>query len=115
MSTDGQPWGLLEWALTALFTGLVSGGAFVWRLVMRIEKLETGHNRHDEEIEAMRNANDATMLRLAERFGQLHEDHFRLREAMGAVPTRADLRDLEDRLTLRLSALSDRIDRAMDA
>jgi hypothetical protein len=80
-----------------------------------MQKLESGQERHQDEIEAMRNANDATMLRLAERFSQLHEDHFRLREAMGAVPTRADLRDLEDRLTLRLSALSDRIDRAIDA
>ncbi len=115
MSTDGQPWGLLEWMLTLTSTSLISGGAFVWRLMMRIQDLETGQERHQDEIEAMRNANDATMLRLAERFSQLHEDHFRLREAMGAVPTRADLRDLEDRLTLRLSALSDRIDRAIDA
>jgi hypothetical protein len=115
MSNDGQPWGLLEWLLTLLSTGLVSGAAFVWRLELRMQKLETGQERHQDEIEAMRNANDATMLRLAERFSQLHEDHFRLREAMGAVPTRADLRDLEDRLTLRLSALSDRIDRAIDA
>jgi hypothetical protein len=115
MSTESQPWGLLEWALTALFTGLVSASAFIWRLVMRIEKLETGQSRHEEEIEAMRKANDATLLRLTERISQLHEDHFRLREAMGAMPTRADLRDLEDRLTLRLSTISDRIDRAIDA
>ena len=115
MTTDAQPWGLWEWALTLLSTSIVSGAAFTWRLMTRIQKLESGQDRHQDEIEAMRNANDATMLRLAERFSQLHEDHFRLREAMGAVPTRADLRDLEDRLTLRLSALSDRIDRAIDA
>jgi hypothetical protein len=81
----------------------------------RIEKLEASYGRHRDEIEAMRNANDGTMLRLAERFTQLHEDHFRLRETMGAMPTRSDLRDLEDRLADRLSALSDRIDRAIDA
>ncbi|MDE3176676.1 MAG: hypothetical protein KGM15_11300 [Pseudomonadota bacterium] len=114
-SGEGQAWGILEWALTFSLTIVASIGAFVWRLMMRIEKLEANHERHQEELEAMRNANDATMLRLAERFGQLHEDHFRLREAMGAMPTRTDLRDLEDRLTVRLSALSDRIDRAIDA
>jgi hypothetical protein len=113
-SGEGQAWGVLEWALTFSLTTIASVGAFVWRLVMRIEKLEASHERHQEELEAMRNANDATMLRLAERFGQLHEDHFRLREAMGAMPTRTDLRDLEDRLTVRLSALSDRIDRVID-
>jgi hypothetical protein len=55
------------------------------------------------------------MLRMAERFAQLHDDHFRLRETMGAMPTRVDLRDLEERLTVRLTALSERIDRAIDA
>ena len=114
-SGEGQAWGLLEWVITFSLTTIASVSAFVWRLMMRIEKLEVSHERHQEELEAMRNANDATMLRLAERFGQLHEDHFRLREAMGAMPTRTDLRALEDRLTVRLSALSDRIDRAIDA
>src|ERR1700712_3478549 len=106
---EGEAWGLLEWALTLFATTVASVGAFIWRLMMRIEKLETSHERHREELEAMRNANDATMLRLAERFAQLHEDHFRLRETMGAMPTRVDLRDLEDRLTVRLAGLSDRI------
>ena len=112
---DGETWGVLQWGLTLILTAVGSGAAFVWRLMMRIEKLEENHDRHRDELEAMRNANDATMLRLAERFSQLHEDHFRLREAMGAMPTRSDLRDLEDRLTDRLAALSDRIDRAIDA
>ena len=111
-SNDGESWGVLQWGLTVLITGIASSGAFVWRLIMRIEKLESGHARHQDEIETMRSASDATMLRMAERFGQLHDDHFRLRETMGAMPTRTDLRDLEDRLAVRLTALSERIDRA---
>ena len=113
-SNDGQPWGLLEWGLTSLSTALVSGAAFIWRLLIRIERLESSQKRQRDELDVMRSAGDAAMLRLAERLGQLHEDHFRLREAVGAMPTRGDLRDLEERLTLRLSALSDRIDRVID-
>lgn len=112
---EGQNWGLLQWALTLLITTVASGFAFVWRLVVRIERLESSQVRQREEFEALRDANDATMLRLAERFAQLHDDHFRLREAVGALPTRSDMRDLEDRLAARLTALSDRIDRAIDA
>jgi hypothetical protein len=114
-SNDGQPWGLLQWGFTVLSTALVSSGAFVWRFLIRMERLESNHVRQRDELEEIRSANDASMLRLAERLGQLHEDHFRLREAVGAMPTRSDLRDLEERLTLRLSALSDRIDRVIDA
>ncbi len=113
-SGEGQNWGLAQWALTLLVTSIVSGFAFVWRLVMRLEKLETSQSRQRDEFLLLRDASDATMLRLAERFGQLHDDHFRLREAMGAMPTRSDLRELEDRLAVRLTALSDRIDRAID-
>lgn len=112
---EGQNWGLLQWALTLIVTTVVSGTAFVWRLVMRIDKLETSHVRQRDEFETLRDANDVTLLRLAERFAQLHDDHFRLREAMGAMPTRSDLRELEGRLAVRLTALSDRIDRAIDA
>ena len=114
-ASEGQNWGLLQWALTLLITAVASGIAFVWRLMIRIEKLESVQGRQRDEFEALRDANDATMLRLAERFAQLHDDHFRLREAMGAMPTRSDLHELEDRLAVRLTALSDRIDRAIDA
>jgi hypothetical protein len=114
-SNDGQPWGLLQWGFTVFSTVFVSGAAFVWRLLLRIEKLEINHTRQRDELEAARNASDAAMLRLAERLAQLHEDQSRLREAVGAMPTRGDLHDLEERLTFRLSALSDRIDRVIDA
>lgn len=114
-SNESPSWGVLQWAVTIVFTAVASSAAFVWRLVMRVEKLETGHARHRDELETMRSASDATMLRMAERFEQLHDDHFRLRETMGAMPTRLDLRDLEDRLASRLTAISERIDRAIDA
>jgi len=112
---EGQNWGLLQWALTVLVTSVASGFAFVWRLAIRVEKLESVQGRQCDEFETLRDAIDATLLRLAERFAQLHDDHFRLREAMGAMPTRSDLRELEDRLAARLTVLSDRIDRAIDA
>ena len=114
-ANGNENWGLLEWAMSGLATLVGSGFAFLWRLMLRIEKLESNQERRGVELDALREASDTAMLRLAERFAQLHDDHFRLREAMGAVPTRADLRELEDRLTDRLSALSERIDRAMDA
>ena len=113
-SNENQEWGFLQWALTFLATTVASCGAFVWRLMLRIEKLETAQVRHRDDLDAMRGANDAAMLRFAERFAQLHDDHFRLREAMGAVPTRVDLRELEDRLADRLAGLSDRLDRVID-
>ena len=54
------------------------------------------------------------MLRLAERQAQVHDDNSRIREAVGALPTRSDLRDLEDRLIELLSALSGRVDRSLE-
>lgn len=114
-ANGNETWGLVEWALGGLATLVGSGLAFVWRLMLRIEKLESNQGRQRAELDTMRESSDGAMLRLAERFAQLHDDHFRLREAMGAMPTRSDLRELEDRLTIRLSALSDRIDRAIDA
>jgi hypothetical protein len=39
---------------------------------------------------------------------------FRLRETIGALPTRADIRDLELRLGERMDSLAARFDRAFD-
>jgi hypothetical protein len=54
------------------------------------------------------------MLGVASRLTQMHDDHFRLRETIGALPTRSDLRDIGDRLAERLTSLADRLDRAID-
>lgn len=112
---ENPPWGFVQWSLTGLTTLLASGGAFLWRLLLRLEKLEAAQIRQRIDLEATRSAGDAAMLRLAERFAQMHDDHFRLRETIGALPTRSDLRDLEDRLTERLTSLAARLDRAIDA
>jgi hypothetical protein len=112
--TESPPWGLVQWALTGLATLLASVGAFIWRLLMRLEKLEAVQSGQRLELEATRTAGDAAMLRLAERFAQMHDDHFRLRETIGGLPTRSDLRDLEERLAERLTSLVARLDRAID-
>ncbi len=44
----------------------------------------------------------------------LHDDHYRLRETIGALPTRGDIHDLEVRLGERMDALAARFDRALD-
>ncbi len=54
------------------------------------------------------------MLRLGERLTQMHDDYFRLRERIGALPTRSELRDIGDHLAERLTSLADRLDRAID-
>jgi hypothetical protein len=41
------------------------------------------------------------MLGLGERLTQMHDDYFRLRETIGALPTRSELRDIGDHLAER--------------
>jgi hypothetical protein len=65
-------------------------------------------NRRVEERE------EAAMFRLGERLTQMHDDYFRLRETIGALPTRSELRDIGDHLAERLTSLADRLDRAID-
>lgn len=112
---ENPPWNVVEWAITGLSTLVASGAAFIWRLLLRLEKIESAQRRQGSDIDAMRLASDAALLRLADRFAQLHDDHYRLRETMSALPTRSDLRDLEDRLAERLNSVGDRLDRALDA
>jgi phage-related minor tail protein len=113
--SENAPWGFVQWAFTALATLLASAGAFLWRLMLRLEKLEAAQANQRVDIDAARSASEAAMLRLAERVAQMHDDHFRLRETIGLLPNRADLRELEDRLAERLDALVDRIDRVVDS
>jgi hypothetical protein len=54
------------------------------------------------------------MLRLTERLTQIHDEYFLLRETLSGLPTRSDLRDLEDRVVEQLTALAARLDRAFD-
>jgi hypothetical protein len=106
---------LIEWAVTGLATLLASIAAFVWRLMLRLETIETTLTRARQDLDQSRQASEATAQRLTERFDQLHDDHFRLRETIGSLPTRADLHSLDAHIAERLDALAARLDRVIDA
>ncbi|MGD0639853.1 MAG: hypothetical protein ABSC22_03810 [Roseiarcus sp.] len=112
---DNAPWGFVEWAITGLSTILASVGAFVWRLMLRLETIEASLARQRQDIDATRQSGEAALLRLADRVSQLHDEYYRLREAIGVLPTRADLRDLDAHIGDRLEALSARLDRVLES
>lgn len=109
--SENASWGFAEWALTGLSTILASVAAFVWRLTLRLEQIEIALARHGQDIDATRNSGEAALLRLAERLEFLNDDHYRLREILGSLPTRSDMRDLDVRISERLDALAARLDR----
>jgi hypothetical protein len=109
--SDAPSWGFAEWVLTGLSTILASVAAFVWRLTLRLERIETALARHRQDIDATREASETALLRLAERLALLHDEHYRLREIIGGLPTRADLRDVDAHIGERLDALATRLDR----
>ena len=111
---ENPAWGFVQWSLTGLATLLASGGAFLWRLMQRLERLESAQARQRIDIDASRSASEAALFRLGERLTQMHDDYFRLRETIGALPTRSELRDIGDHLAERLASLADRLDRAID-
>lgn len=113
--TENAPWGVVQWLATGSVTLLASGLAFIWRLMLRLEKLEIAHTTQRAHFEASRAAGDSAILRLAERMDRIQDDHARVREAVGALPTRADLRDLEDRLIEQLVLLGARLDRIVNS
>ncbi len=111
---DSAPWGFLEWAVAGLASIGASAAAFVWRLMMRLNAVEIAVRQQRHDLDAAQSHNEAAMFRLAERLAMLHDDHYRLRETIGALPNRADIHDLELRLGDRLDSLASRFDRAFD-
>lgn len=109
--SEAPNWSSVQWLVGAVTALATSAGAFVWRIMMRLEKVEGAQSELWRGFEHSRAATDAALLRLAERFAQLNDDHFRLRESLNALPTRGDLRDLEDRLVEQLATLVARLDR----
>lgn len=109
LGTDA-PWGLLEWVATGLSTAALGSAAFVWRLAARLDRTEASLEWQKAELVVVKHAHDGAALRLTERLTQLHDDHCRMREIAAALPTRADLRDTEERLSERIEALAVRID-----
>jgi len=114
-TVDSAPWGFVEWVLTGLSTLLASVVAFVWRLMSRLQAIEASLARQRQDLDATRQTDEAALLRLEERVTQLHADHYRLRETIGALPTRLDLRDLDEHIAERLDALSARLDRFLES
>ena len=113
-SAENPPWGFLEWAVAGLASTGASAAAFVWRLMMRLNTLEIAVRQHQHDLEVSQSASESALLRLAERLALLHDDHYRLRETIGALPSRADIHDLELRLGERMDLLAVRFDRALD-
>ena len=112
--SEAVPLGFVEWIVTGAATVIASGVAFMWRLMRRMDRVETSLVAQTEIWEGRAAASEAAMLRLAERLAQIHDDHFRVRETMSGLPTRSDLRDLEDRVIEQLTALAARLDRVLD-
>jgi len=81
----------------------------------RLHVLEITARQHQHELDVSQSASESALLRLAERLALLHDDHYRLRETIGALPTRSDIHDLELRLGERVEALATRFDQAFDA
>lgn len=111
----GEPsWGFVQWAVTALSTLAATIAAFSWRLMARLERMSLAIAQQRADFEAYKQANEGSLMRLAESVAQMNVDHYRLREAMGSLPNRSDLRDLEDRIGERIEALALRFDRALE-
>jgi hypothetical protein len=108
------PWTFVEWLVTGISTLTVSAAAFVWRLMARLERLSTSVDRQRLDLETHKDEAAAATTLLSERLAQLHEDHHRLREIMGSLPRRTDLRDLEVHIGERIEALAARFDRAIE-
>jgi len=113
-TAENAPWGFLEWAVAGLASVGASAAAFVWRLMMRLHTVEIAIRQQRHDLDAAQSNNETAMFRLAERLAMLHDDHYRLRETIGALPNRADIHDLELRLGERLESLASRFDRAFD-
>jgi hypothetical protein len=113
-SPESPPWGFLQWAVAGLASLAASAAAFVWRLMTRLHALEIAARQHQHDLDVSQSANESALLRLAERLALLHDDHYRLRETIGTLPSRADIHDLELRLGERMEALVIRFDRAFD-
>ena len=108
------PWGLVEWGVTGISTLAVSAAAFVWRLLARVERMSVAVDRQRTELDRDKRESDLALDRLSARFAQIHTEHCQLQIALSALPTRGDLRDLDERIGERIDALAARIDRALE-
>ena len=113
-SPESSPLGFLQWAIAGSATIGASAAAFVWRVMTRLQTLEIAVRQHQHDLDVSQSANESALLRLAERLALLHDDHYRLRETIGGLPSRSDIHDLELRLGERLDSLAVRFERTFD-
>ena len=113
-SPEDAPWGFLQWAIAGAASVGASAAAFVWRLMTRLHNLEVAVRQHRHDLDMAQSGNESALFRLAERLALLHDDHYRLRETISALPSRADIHDLEIRLGERMDSLATRFDRTFD-
>lgn len=107
-------WGAIEWAIAGVASIGASASGFIWRVMTRLHTLEIAVKQHRHDLDVAQSANETALFRLAERMALLHDDHYRLRETISALPTRGDIHELELRLGERMDSLASRFDRAMD-
>jgi hypothetical protein len=108
------PWGFVEWAVRGLATSAVTVLAFIWRLMARLERMSLAIDRQRSDFEANKQEGEILFMRLSETLAQLNDDYYRLRETIGGLPTRGDLRELQDHIGERLESLAARFDRALE-
>ena len=113
-SANDTPWSLLEWIVTGISTFVLGIVGFVWRLLARIDRLEASVEQQRRDFGAAMRTSDSSATRLAERLEQVLADHYRLRETIGSLPTRDDLRDMEDHINERIESVVARLDRALE-
>ena len=76
----------------------------------RLERMSLAIDHQRIDFDADKNS----LAKLSETLAHIHDDYFRLRETISALPNRADLRDLEDRVGERIETLAGRFDRALE-
>ncbi len=113
-SANEAPWSLFEWAATGISTIALSAVAFVWHLLARIDRLETSVDQQRINFDAANKTYESSATRQTERLERVLADHYRLRETIGALPTRNDLRDVEDHINERIESMVARLDRALE-
>jgi hypothetical protein len=108
------PWSLVEWFATGLTTVAVSIVAFVWRVMSRLDRMSIAVDRQRVDFGIHKQESESSFAKLSDRLDQTHDEYYRLRETMGALPNRGDLRDLQDHIGERIEALAARFDRALE-
>ena len=109
-SANETPWSLFEWVASGVATFVASVATFVWRLLRRIDRLEAAINQQRLDFDNAGRASETGATRL----DQVQADHYRLRATIGALPTRNDLRDVEDHINERIDSIVARLDRALE-